>query len=163
MNRTKIYTDLINNDLDNFSESYQQLINFYPKFNHELAELNQVLDSLEQKHNIFLKIYHYLKFRRLNRRFHQHDVIAKALKLRFIISLFTTQRHFELLQPYLQLSRNHHLNSEKFEKIQTQLTKFVELTENPDFFDPNLIAQLRYKIETEITLQHIQDELENHQ
>lgn len=163
MDRIKIYTAIINNDIDNFSESYQQLMDFYPQFNHELAELNQVLDSLEQKHNIFLKIYHYLKFRRLNRRFHQHDVIIKALKLRFVILLFTTQRHFELLNPYVQLDFNSNISHKSSERTQTQLDEFMKLTENPDFFDPNLIAQLRYKIETEITLQHIQDELESHQ
>lgn len=163
MDRTKIYTAIINNDIDKFRESYQQLMDFYPKFNQELEELNQTLDLLQQKHNLFVKAYHYLRFRRLNHRFHQHDVIIKALKLRFIILLFTTQRHFELLNPYVQLNFNSNISNESSERTQTQLDEFMKLTENPDFFDQQLVTQLRHKIETEITLQNIQAELETHQ
>lgn len=162
MDRTKIYTAIINNDIDNFRESYQQLTDFYTKFNQELEELNRTLDLLiKQKHNPFAKVYHYLRFRRLNHRFHQHDVIIKALKLRFIILLFTTQRHFELLNPYVQLSFSSNISNKSSERTQTQLDEFIELTENPDFFDQQLVTQLHHKIETEITLNHIQAELEN--
>lgn len=138
-------------------------MDFYPQFNHELEELNQVLDSLEQSHNLITKIYHYLRFRRLNHRFHQHDVIIKALKLRFIILLFTTQRHFELLNPYVQLNFNSSISNKSSERTQTQLNEFIKLTENPDFFDQTLINQLHHKIEKEITLKSIQTELETHQ
>lgn len=163
MDRTKIYTAIINNDIDNFSKSYQQLMDFYPKFNQELAELNRTLDLLTQQHNLFVKAYHYLRFRQLNHRFHQHDVIIKALKLRFIILLFTTQRHFELLNPYVQLNFNSNISNESSERTQTQLDEFMKLTENPDFFDQQLVTSLHHKIETEITLQNIQAELETHQ
>lgn len=163
MNRTEIYTAIINNDIDNFSESYQQLMDFYPKFNRELEELNRTLDLLNQKHNLFVKAYHYLRFRQLNHRFHQHDIIIKALKLRFIILLFTTQRHFELLNPYVQLNFNSNISNKSSERTQTQLDEFMKLTENPDFFDQQLVTQLHRKIKTEITLQNIQAELEAHQ
>lgn len=161
MDRTKIYTAIINNDIDNFSESYQQLMDFYPKFNQELEELNRTLDLLQQKHNLFVKAHHYLRFRWLNHRFQRHDVIAKALKLRFITLLFTTQRHFELLNPYVQLNFNSNISNKSSERTQTQLDEFIKLTENPDFFDQQLVNQLHRKIETEITLQNIQAELEN--
>lgn len=163
VDRTKIYTAIINNDIDNFRESCQQLMDFYPKFNQELEELNRTLDLLKQTRNLFVKGYHYLRFRRLNHRFHQHDVIIKALKLRFIILLFTTQRHFELLNPYVQLNFNSNISNESSEKTQTQLDEFIKLTENPDFFDQNFVIQLRRQINEAITLTHIQEELENNQ
>lgn len=161
MDRTKIYTAIINNDIDNFRESCQQLMDFYPKFNQELEELNRTLDLLTQQHNLFVKAHHYLRFRRLNHRFHQHDVIAKALKLQFIILLFTTQRHFELLNPYVQLNFNSNISNKSSERTQTQLDEFMELTENPDFFDQNFVTQLRRQINEQITLNHIQQELED--
>lgn len=163
MDRIKFYTDIINNDIDNFQESYQQLMDFYSQFNHELEELNQTLDHLIQKHNIFIKAYHYLRFRRFNHRFHQHVVVARALKLRFIILLFTTQRHFELLNPFIQLSLNNGITNENIEENQAQIDQYIELIENPNFFDQKLVEQLHHKIEKEITLKSIQTELETHQ
>lgn len=163
MDRIKFYTDIINNDIDNFQKSYQQLMNFYTQFNHELEELNQTLDGLMQKHNIFIKAHHYLRFRWLNHRFHQHVVITKTLKLRFIILLFTTQRHFELLYPFIQLSLNNDITDENIEEIQAQIDQFIEVIENPNFFDQKLVEQLHHKIEKEITLKNIQTELETHQ
>lgn len=138
-------------------------MDFYSKFNHELEELNQTSDLLlKQKHNIFITAYHYLKFRQFNHRFHQHAVVARALKLRFIILLFTTQRHFELLYPFMQLSLNNGITNENIEETKAQIDQYIKLIENPNFFDQKLVEQLHHKIEKEITLQHIQKELENH-
>ena len=163
LDRAKTYLGIINNDIANFRISCQQLMDFYPGFNHELKELNQALAALKESHNPLIKGYHYLRFRWLNHQFQQHDVIAKALKLRFITLLFTTQRHFELLNPYVQLNLNSSISNQSAEETQAQLDEFIELTANPDFFDQNFVTQLRRKINKEITLTHIQEELEDDQ